>query len=103
MIFIFPISLNIFSLSMKLGYSFLCLELRKELDRCLDAAGHRFEWADIKLDLKSLQMVTLEENNKQLHQYEPSTKVSAAKYSKQSELLCPDHPGIMIEARNIKR
>jgi transposase len=46
--------------------SFLALALRKELDRCLDAAGHRFEWAEIKQDLKSLQTVTLEENNKQL-------------------------------------
>ena len=46
--------------------SFLALVLRKELDRCLDAAGHRFEWAEIKQDLKALQTVTIEENNKHL-------------------------------------
>lgn len=46
--------------------SFLALALRKELDRCLDAVGHRFEWAEIKQDLKSLQTVTIEENGKQL-------------------------------------
>jgi transposase len=42
--------------------SFLALVLRKELDRCLEAAGERFEWASIKQDLKALQMVTIEEN-----------------------------------------
>jgi len=46
--------------------SFLALVLRKELDRHLDAAGHQFEWAEIKQDLKALQTVTIEENNKQL-------------------------------------
>lgn len=46
--------------------SFLALVLRKELDRCLAAAGHRFEWAEIKQDLKSLQTVTVEENDKRL-------------------------------------
>lgn len=46
--------------------SFLALVLRKELDRCLDAAGHRFEWAEIKQDLKALQTVTIEENEKHL-------------------------------------
>ena len=46
--------------------SFLALVLRKELDRCLDAAGHRFEWAEIKQDLKALQTVMIEENNKHL-------------------------------------
>jgi transposase len=44
--------------------SFLALVLRKELDRCLEAAGERFEWADIKQDLKALQVVTIEENNR---------------------------------------
>jgi transposase len=46
--------------------SFLALVLRKELDRCLDAAGHQFEWAEIKQDLKALQNVTIEENGKRL-------------------------------------
>jgi Transposase DDE domain len=44
--------------------SFLALVLRKELDRCLEAAGERFEWAAIKQDLKALQMVTIEENDR---------------------------------------
>jgi len=46
--------------------SFLALILRKELDRYLDAAGHHFEWAEIKQDLKALQTVTIEENGKRL-------------------------------------
>ena len=29
-------------------------------------AGHRFEWADIKQDLKALQSVMIEENDKRL-------------------------------------
>ena len=33
--------------------SFLALVLRKELDRRLSQAGHRFEWAEIKQDLKA--------------------------------------------------
>jgi len=46
--------------------SFLALVLRKELDRRLEIAGHDFEWADIKQDLKSLQEITIEDNNKKL-------------------------------------
>jgi len=46
--------------------SFLALVLRKELDRRLEAAGHQFEWADIKQDLKSLQEVTVEEGGRSL-------------------------------------
>lgn len=46
--------------------SFLSLVLRKELDRRLEEAGHNFEWADIKEDLKSLQEVEIEENGKSL-------------------------------------
>ena len=46
--------------------SFLALVLRRELDRRLDKAGHRFEWADLKQDLKSLQEITIEENGKRL-------------------------------------
>jgi transposase len=42
--------------------SFLALVLRKELDRQLHKAGHCFEWADIKQDLKSLQETVVEEN-----------------------------------------
>jgi transposase len=41
--------------------SFLALVLRKELERQLNLAGHAFEWADIKQDLKALQQVTIEE------------------------------------------
>lgn len=46
--------------------SFLALILRKELDHRLEKAGHDFEWADIKQDLKGLQEITIEDNNKKL-------------------------------------
>jgi Transposase DDE domain len=46
--------------------SFLALVLKKELYRLIDAAGHSFEWADIKQDLKSLQEVTIEEGGKRI-------------------------------------
>lgn len=46
--------------------SFLALVLRKELDRRLEKAGHLFEWADIKQDLKSLQEVVIEDHGKSL-------------------------------------
>ncbi|EFK06012.1 conserved hypothetical protein [delta proteobacterium NaphS2] len=47
-------------------YSFLALVLRKELDWRLVGAGHCFEWAEIKQDLKALQGVTIEENGRRL-------------------------------------
>jgi len=46
--------------------SFLALVLRKELDRRLAEAGHSFEWAEIKQDLKSLQEVGIDDNGKSL-------------------------------------
>jgi len=46
--------------------SFLALILRKELERRLDSAGHCFEWAHIKQDLKALQETVIEENGKRL-------------------------------------
>jgi len=46
--------------------SFLALILRKELDRRLIKAGHRFEWAEIKQDLKALQRVTITEDGRRL-------------------------------------
>jgi transposase len=46
--------------------SFLALVLRKELDRRLEKAGHVFEWADIKQDLKALQEISLDDNGKKL-------------------------------------
>ncbi len=46
--------------------TFLALVLKKELYRRLDAAGHDFEWADIKQDLKSLQETIIEENGKRM-------------------------------------
>jgi len=46
--------------------SFLALVLRKELDRRLEKAGHCFEWADIKQDLKALQEVQINDNGKSL-------------------------------------
>ena len=44
--------------------SFLALILKKELDRRLNAAGYVFECADIIHDLKALQQVRIEENDK---------------------------------------
>jgi len=44
--------------------SFLALVLRKELDRILENAGHRFEWEDIKRDLKALTDTTITDDNK---------------------------------------
>jgi transposase len=46
--------------------SFLALVLRKELNRRLEKAGHSFEWADIKQDLKALQEITIEDRGKRL-------------------------------------
>lgn len=46
--------------------SFLALVLKKELDRRLHTAGHSFEWADIKQDLKALQDTTIEDDGKRL-------------------------------------
>jgi transposase len=46
--------------------SFLALVLRKELDRRLEHAGHCFEWADVKQDLKALQEVVINDNGKSL-------------------------------------
>ena len=46
--------------------SFLALVIRKELDRRLEKAGHCFEWADIKQDLKALQEITIEDRGKTL-------------------------------------
>lgn len=44
--------------------SFLALVLRKELDRRLEKNNHCLEWADIKQDLKALQEVIIEDNQK---------------------------------------
>jgi hypothetical protein len=46
--------------------SFLALVLRKELQGRLQEAGHCFEWADIKQDLKALQRVTINDEGKSL-------------------------------------
>ena len=46
--------------------SFLALALRKELDSRLGKAGHCFEWADVKQDLKALQDTVIEDNGKTL-------------------------------------
>jgi transposase len=46
--------------------SFLALVIRKELDRRLAKAGHCFEWADIKQDLKALQELTIQDRGKTL-------------------------------------
>jgi transposase len=42
--------------------SFLDLVLRKELNRCLFKDKHRFEWNDIKQDLKALKQVEIEQD-----------------------------------------
>ena len=44
--------------------SFLALVLRKELDQRLADHKHRFEWSDIKQDLKALKRIEIEENGK---------------------------------------
>lgn len=46
--------------------SFLALVLRKELDRHLRKAGHSFEWADIKQDLKALQETIIDDHGRHL-------------------------------------
>jgi transposase len=46
--------------------SFLALVLRKELEKALECSGHRFEWEDIKRDLKALQETTIEDNGKRI-------------------------------------
>jgi hypothetical protein len=46
--------------------SFLALVLKKELDRRLEQAGHGFECAEIKQDLKALQEIVIEEEGKSL-------------------------------------
>ena len=46
--------------------NFLALVLRKELDQRLSQAGHRFEWAAIKQDLTTLQLVAIEEEGRRL-------------------------------------
>jgi len=38
--------------------------LSKELDRCLEQTGQRFEWDENKQDLKALQTVIIEESGK---------------------------------------
>ncbi len=44
--------------------SFLALVLRKELEQALDLAGERFEWEDIKRDIKALQEMTIQDGGK---------------------------------------
>jgi transposase len=44
--------------------SFLALVLLKELERRLERSGHNFEWEKVRQDLKALQEITIEENNK---------------------------------------
>jgi len=46
--------------------SFLALVLRKELDRRLEAAGHCFEWEDIKQDLEALQETVIDDKGKKV-------------------------------------
>ena len=43
--------------------SFLALVLRKELEQRLARAGHRFEWSDIKQDLRALKQIEINEGD----------------------------------------
>ena len=65
--------------------SFLALVLRKELDSRLEKAGHCFEWADIKQDLKALQEVRLR-SRKKAWPSEPSAWEPAEKSFRRSAL-----------------
>ena len=47
--------------------SFLALLLRKELENDLDRHGYKFEWEDVKNDLKALQETRIEDNGKTLY------------------------------------
>jgi hypothetical protein len=67
--------------------SFLALVLRKELDRCLEQAGQRLEWAEIKQDLKALQTVTIEESGKRFA-IRSQCRGSAARFFKRSGWPC---------------
>ena len=40
--------------------SFLALMLRKELQNRLEAAGHQFEWQQVRADLESLESIEVE-------------------------------------------
>ena len=44
--------------------SFLALVVRKELEQALDRVGERFEWEDIKRDIKALQEMTINDAGK---------------------------------------
>lgn len=46
--------------------SFLALVLRKELEKSLEKTGERFEWEDIKRDIKALQEMTIKDNGKEI-------------------------------------
>ncbi|MEA2014778.1 MAG: IS1634 family transposase [Thermodesulfobacteriota bacterium] len=46
--------------------SFLALVLRKELQQRIETAGNHFKWSEIKQDLKSLQEIVVEDNDKTL-------------------------------------
>lgn len=46
--------------------SFLALVLRKELEEALEANGDRFEWEDVKRDLKAMQETTIEDQGKRI-------------------------------------
>ncbi|MBI5144077.1 MAG: IS1634 family transposase [Candidatus Omnitrophica bacterium] len=47
--------------------SFLALLLRKELETILGRCGHRFEWEDMKNDLKALEETQIDDNGKALY------------------------------------
>ena len=55
--------------------SFLTLGVRKELEQALDRAGERFEWEDIKRDLKALQETTITDDGKVITVRSPCRRV----------------------------
>ena len=80
--------------------SFLALVLRKELDRCLEQAGQRLEWAEIKQDLKALQTVTIEESGKRFAIRSQCQGVCGQDFPSRRGGAAADNPGTMSRTRN---
>jgi hypothetical protein len=83
--------------------SFLALVLRKELDRRLLQAGHRFEWAAIKQDLKALQQANIEEDGQTPFYPRPKKKRLWKDFQGGRGCHAACHTGGVNVARNCKR
>jgi hypothetical protein len=68
---------------------FLALVPRKELNRSLSQAGHRFEWSEIKQGLKGFQWVTIEEYGGRLSMRIQSKGVCAKIFKAVGVLISP--------------